>query len=268
MKKYMFFAGLPRSGSTLIQSILNQNPNMHVSTDSPVCETMFNVEYLLSSSQAFLANKNEIGRYNVVSSIIKEYYKDVDREYIIDKFFGWGTPANLELIKKYITNDIKIIVTVRDIPEILASFTKILNNTQFGESFLDRQIQNSNMFSYRTIEEIRCDFLMSPGGEIDRALYSIHNLILNNYNICLIDYNDFVNNPKSNIEKIYKYLDIQYYDHDLKNIKNNNTIDDTIYGISNMHKVKESIKKDDYKIEDYLSTYTINKYKNLEIWKK
>jgi sulfotransferase len=267
MKKYMFFAGLPRSGSTMIQSILNQNPDIHVSPDSLVCELMFETENLFLLSQSFSANSNIIGFNNIMSSIIKEYYKDIDSGYIIDKSFGWGTPSNLDLIKKYITSDIKIIVTVRDILEILASFIKLLNNTNFGDSFLDKQIQNSKMFSYRSLNDTRCDFLMMPGGNIDRAIYSIYNLLNTNHNICLIDYKDFIDNPKKNIEKIYKYIDAPYYEHNLDNIVNKNIIDDNIYGIPNMHKVKQSIEKNDYDVKEYLSDYVINKYNNLEFWK-
>jgi sulfotransferase len=268
MKEYMFFAGLPRSGSTLIQAILNQNPDIYVSPDSPVCELMFQTESHLLSSQSFNANVNELGFYSVISSIIKEFYKDVDRKYIIDKFFGWGTPTNLQLINKYITKDIKIIVTVRDVLEILTSFTKLLNNVKFGDCFFDKQIQESLMFDYRNIQDTRCDFLMMPGGGIDRAMYSIHNLINTNQNICLVDYNDFIDNPEYNIKRIYEYLKVDYYDHDLNNIKNINNIDDRIYGIPDMHKVKKSISKDSYNIEEYLSSYIINKYSGLEFWKK
>lgn len=264
----MFFAGLPRSGSTMIQAILNQNPEIYASPDSPVCNLMFENESLFLSSQPFAANVNELAMHNVISSIIKEYYKDVDRKYIIDKFFGWGTPYNINLIKKYITQDIKIIVTVRDILEILASFTKLLNNTKFGDSFYDIEIENSEMFPYRNIQDSRCDHLMKHGGAIDRGIYSIHNLISTNQNICLIDYNDFVVDPKKNIQRIYEYLDIPKYDHNFDNIVNINNINDSIYGIPEMHKVKEKIEKSSYRIEDLLSPYIINKYKGLEFWKK
>ena len=34
-KKYVFIAGLPRSGSTLFESILSQNPNLYTELSGP-----------------------------------------------------------------------------------------------------------------------------------------------------------------------------------------------------------------------------------------
>ena len=57
-------------------------------------------------------------------SVFDSYYKDWDAKYIIDRG-NWGTPTNLDLLQQVIDNDIKIICTVRDIVEIIASFLKI-----------------------------------------------------------------------------------------------------------------------------------------------
>ena len=55
--------------------------------------------------------------------VFDSYYKDWDAKYIIDRG-NWGTPINLHLLQQVIKDDIKIICTVRDIVEIIASFIK------------------------------------------------------------------------------------------------------------------------------------------------
>ena len=57
-KQYIFLAGLPRSGSTLFTSILNQNPDIFASSSSPVCNTLYWSHRLWSDQIALQANPN------------------------------------------------------------------------------------------------------------------------------------------------------------------------------------------------------------------
>ena len=43
-KTFYFMAGLPRSGSTLLSSILNQNPRFYSGPSSPVLGAMYALE--------------------------------------------------------------------------------------------------------------------------------------------------------------------------------------------------------------------------------
>ena len=52
-KTYYFMAGLPRAGSTLLSSILNQNPRFYSGPSSPVLSTMFSVENHLRNDELF-----------------------------------------------------------------------------------------------------------------------------------------------------------------------------------------------------------------------
>ena len=50
--KFYFDCGLPRSGSTLLTALLNQNPNIHAGTLSPVMELMYYTDSILKGEQA------------------------------------------------------------------------------------------------------------------------------------------------------------------------------------------------------------------------
>ena len=41
MKKFYFMAGLPRAGSTLLSTLLNQNPRLYSGPSSPVLGAMY-----------------------------------------------------------------------------------------------------------------------------------------------------------------------------------------------------------------------------------
>ena len=54
-KTYYFMSGLPRSGSTLLSAILNQNPRFYSGPSSPVVSTMITLEQSLSNDELYLA---------------------------------------------------------------------------------------------------------------------------------------------------------------------------------------------------------------------
>ena len=47
---FYFMAGLPRAGSTLLKSIIDQNPNVHTEPVSPVKELMYHTEQYIKQS--------------------------------------------------------------------------------------------------------------------------------------------------------------------------------------------------------------------------
>ena len=49
-KKINVICGLPRSGSTLLCNILNQNPDFHASSTSPLAQTLGALSQFLSTS--------------------------------------------------------------------------------------------------------------------------------------------------------------------------------------------------------------------------
>ena len=82
--KFYFDCGLPRSGSTLLTALLNQNTNIHAGTLSPVFELMFYSDEILHKEQAKAFPKPKIFQEIVTNNIIN-YYSDVKNEVVIDK---------------------------------------------------------------------------------------------------------------------------------------------------------------------------------------
>ena len=106
-------SGLPRSGSTLLTALLNQNPEIHASTNSPLLDTIhYTEEYLLKDSEQYKAHPNPEGAHKVLSSIPENYYCNTPQNIIVDKSRGWAN--QIECIQDYITKEPKIICPVRD----------------------------------------------------------------------------------------------------------------------------------------------------------
>ena len=261
MKKIYFLSGLPRAGNTLFASIFNQNKNISVTANSPVVEMFFSMENIKKTNEAFINFPDEKSINNVLKNIFNNYYQDWKSDYIIDRS-SWGTPDNLNILKKYYNKDIKIIVLVRDVTEILASFIK-----------WSEENKNTFLSEFNTVEE-KCDFLMRRGGQISLCLSSAFNLLLpeNQKYSLLVEYDNLITDTSNEINKIYSFLDIESYQHSFENLNqlklNGIKYDDSYLG-KNLHKVRERVvKKSSYEVEDYLPNSIIQKYSSLNFWKK
>ena len=168
MKQMFFLHGLPRAGNTLLSSILNQNPNIALTANS-VCPEMLGMLNLVKGSGEFVNFPDHKSFDNVTKSLFENYYKDWTQDYIIDRA-PWGLDINLKNLKE-IQDNIKIIVLVRDMEEVLASFIK----------FTNRQ-PNSRFNSIAHTIEDKCNILLNPETfNLHRMLEGIKNLLDNEY---------------------------------------------------------------------------------------
>jgi len=265
MKKFYCLHGLPRAGNTLLASIINQNPRIAVTANSIIAD-MLGELYILKHTDIFKNFPDHKSFDNVTKSLLQTYYKDWPQEYIIDRA-PWGIPVNLKFLKE-VQEDIKIIVLVRDVEEILASFIKW--SQKEPTSFV-------NQYAAKTIEE-KCDMLMDKDGVIVKELIGIKHLLDHQpkemYHI--VEYNDLCDNPQQTIKDIYKFLDIPLWGHRFINLDqfevNNMKYDDNIVG-QNLHTIEtNSINSNNYNefkenVNDILPKSIIEKYNNLNFWK-
>ena len=85
-KQLHFLAGIPRSGSTVLAAILNQNPMTHVSTTSGLVHALDGLANTWHS--AGLLNENDADRSKLAATMrgtIDAFYSDVDKPVVIDK---------------------------------------------------------------------------------------------------------------------------------------------------------------------------------------
>jgi len=245
MKEYYFLTGLPRSGNTLFGSIINQNPLLNL-TANTILTDVFHQLHLLKNYQIYKNFPDENSLNNIIKNVFNNYYKDWKCKFIIDRGL-WGTPANLQYLKSIIKEP-KFIILYRPVLECLASFIKI-----------EKPIN---------IEE-RCNQLMEVSGMIGKSLLSIKNIIKEKENYIIINYSDLINKPLDQINKIYKFLNINNFNHTFKNLNefstNNIKYDDSVINAP-LHKIKtDKIKLNKYNIEDYLPANIIKRYSDLDI---
>ena len=57
-----------------------------------------------------------------------------------------------------------------------------------------------------------------------------------------IKYEDLCKSPQKELEKVYKYLELDYFDHDFNNIEQVTVEDDEVYGVFGDHNIKREIQ--------------------------
>ena len=147
MDKVFFQSSLPRSGSTILQNILAQNPDIYATPTSGVLELIFAARANYTNSAEFKAQDAELmqkGFIGFCKEGMRGYYEGItDRKYIIDKSRGWG--IHYDFLKFIRNEEPKIICMVRDLRDIFASMEN--NFRKHPEKQSDILDWSKNIFS-------------------------------------------------------------------------------------------------------------------------
>ena len=252
-------AGLPRSGSTLLSAILNQNPDIYVGANSDISSLMLSLHKTALLSESFHAGFEPAGYRNIIERLPQTFYSHIEKPYIIDKNRNWGTLENLQLASTF-TDKIKIIAPVRPVLEILASFIELAEKNP--NNFIDKFVANYPVSDFREKNDARCDALMAANHNLEMNILSIASALHPEHRekFEFVAYADLVAKPKKVIDSIYDFLEIPKFEHSFTNLNWNLMPNETIvYGIPDLHKIRSEIDKSKTN-PLVLSDYVQNKY--------
>jgi sulfotransferase len=246
IKKIIGLSGLPRSGSTLLSSILSQNPDIHAEGNSAVCQLMWDMQHSCNGNakeQLLANNRNKTGK-DLISSIPSVYYKDVKAPIIIDKCRSWTLPDNMMMLYNYVDSNPKVIVLERPLIEVIKSFVNLRKENNW-QGNLEKG-------------------LLDVGYPIERSLSGIKWAKANNKGeFIFIQYDDLVSNPQNIIDSIYEFCGLKSYNHNFNNIVNKHPENDSVYGLLGQHDIRPTINKRNIDVK--LSNSIIKKCKQLEL---
>lgn len=244
MRQFVALSGLPRTGSTLLSSILSQNPDIHAEGNSAVCQLMWDMQQSVLNTQQIKASNKD-----VLDALIKPiphiYYADVTKPIVVDKCRSWTLPANVEMLYRYFNNAPKVIVLVRPLVEIVASFMSLRKTN--GWTDLEAG-------------------LLDDGSEpIMRSLAGVEWARKNNNGEFLfVTYDELVDDTQASLDRIYEHCGWQPFTHDLDNIVNQYKENDAIYGLAGQHDIRSQISRRTVDID--LSEELIKQCNRLDEW--
>ncbi len=258
MKTYYFISGLPRCGSTLLSSILKQNPDIYADISSPVeglCTTA--IDLLTGCESNSIVNEER--RITLLQHMFEGFYSHIDKSIVVDTSRAWTKKTTL---LKSLFPDTKILCCVRDIVDILNSFETIFKKNPLYTNTLIEEDLKHHVFS-------RCDAMMdNKKGIITTNWLNLQEGYYTNPEmIYFVDYKNLCKNPETTMKEIYKFLNIPFYTHDFENLDYSNESFDSICNLKDLHTVR---KKVEYKPPRMiLPPEIIEKYSktNMEFWK-
>lgn len=254
-KKFHFLAGLPRSGSTVICSILNQNPEIFVTQTSPLLGLLLHNQEAFHKLEEVIANPIPEQLTNVSKGIIDGAWAHRPEKIIIDKHRGWG--KNMNASTMVFGEEIKIVLTVRDLPSIMASWLTLIHKypNQFDLKLTAKGYQATDE---NRMGEMWFNMTKDCMESVVMAKQTASNRLL------LVDYDDFVENPKEQIKKIESFLELPAHNYSFDNIEQEVSDDFTAWGLPDLHKIRPEIKKTSKHPRDVLGDELYNRFIEIE----
>jgi sulfotransferase len=262
-QKIFFQSSLPRSGSTLFQNIIGQNPDFYVTPTSGVLELLYAARNNFTNSPEFKAqNSQEMrkGFAGFCKAGLEGYFDSItDKPYVIDKSRGWGVHYNW--LNEFYPQP-KIVCLVRDLRGIFASMEKNFRKNQHLDSGI---VNHATMAGTTTEKRIDVWARSQPVGLSIERLQQIINEG-NDKHILFIKFEDLCDAPQIQLNRAYDFFELPRYQHDPNNVQQLTKEDDSVYGIYGDHKVKPKIQPLPKDYKDVLGVHACNWIKNNYAW--
>ena len=218
-------SGVPRSGSTVLAAILNQNKQTHVSTTSGLVFALDALANVWHSQGLLGENDKERTRLSqTMCAVIEAFYEDVEEPVIIDKGRGWPIPTIMQAMSQVIGAKPKIIATVRSIPDCMASFVRVAKPDDLDEFIYSGILSTHLKASYMAIQS---------GYEFAPECF------------CLVEYDDLIADPKSQLDRIHAFLELPDFEYDFTAIDGSSVQEDDeeMHGYEGMHDIQPVLAK-------------------------
>lgn len=237
--KIFYQSSLPRSGSTLLQNILGQNPDFYVTPTSGVLELVFAARGNYTNSPEFKAQDSDEMQKAFISFCrdgMTGYYNSLtDKSYIIDKSRGWGIHYDF---LNMIHPQPKIICMVRDLRDVFASME---NNFRKNPDKQDPILDWSKMQGTSVPKRIDIWSQNPPVGMALERLSEIFRMGIDK-KILFVKFEDLCLYPDTEMQRIYQYLNLPYFEHDFDNIEQITKEDDEVYGVFGDHNIRTKLE--------------------------
>lgn len=253
-------SGLPRSGSTLLSSILNQNPRFSAGISNPLYDSIQNsIRAFSNTGQSTQCSEQK--RINVLNSMIDGFYLDESAEVVFNASRSWTSILPLMNILR---PNAKVICCVRDIGWIIDSFEQLHNKNPTIYS-IDMYASLNN--KHNTDVYMRADNFMDENGAMYRSFNSLKSAYYSEYNskLIFIEYDHITTTPEETLRKIYDFIEEPYYNHDFDNVEISYDEYDKAVQVQGLHKVRKRVE---YKPRNTIIPPDIwERYKGLEFWR-
>jgi sulfotransferase len=197
---------LPRSGSTLLCALLSQSPANHVSPTNDLSELIAGTRNQWTGCEGFRSQGIEKVAPRIRSTLkamIAGFYRPeyAAGKVVFDKSRSWL--GMLPLLEDILERRVQVVVTVRDLRDVVASLEKLFHTNPLTRPARSPQQQVNGM----TVEQ-RCRQYLAPDAMTGIAIHRIKNAFETGYGdrLIIVPYTELVLNPKLTIARLHQDL--------------------------------------------------------------
>lgn len=264
MKDIFFLSGLPRSGSTLLGSILGQNPDFYVTPTSPLLDLLCYTNDAFNNLEKRFTFDVKQTSENVYKGLVQNFYANIEKPYIIDKHRGH--PRNVNSLEKFVTKNPKIICTNRPISEVITSYIKLILDNNQSDNFIDNHLRSEKIpINIESRAKVLWEHYISD--PYQSMQYGLKN---NPKNILIINYDDIVFDLNNVLLKIYDFIGMKPYPgHYTSDIHNYCAEEkDHAWGLNNLHNIRTELNKISVSPKELLGEFLASHYDQFSLVQK
>jgi sulfotransferase len=230
-------SGLPRSGSTVLNALLRQNPRFSAAVTSPVASLVMPLWQNMSGASEFAPFFDDERRRTIIKGVFDSYYAHVPAGHVIfDTNRTWT--SKLPLLEELYPKS-RVICCVREIGWIIDSVERMLRKNP---------LQLSRTFDFKPGTSLysRIETLMnSERGLIGLAWSNLREAWFSQHanKLIVINYDTLVDDPEAVLGRLYQELEEPWYEHDFNNLNYDEAAYDATLGMPGMHKVARRIER-------------------------
>jgi len=236
-----FVSGLPRSGSTLLMNLLGQNSQNHVTPTNDLIELIVTLRNSWQNHISFKAQglkTVEPRIINAMKAMMWGFYSEefLNNKIVFDKSRGWI--ANIELLEDILQRPIKVIVTVRDVKAIVASFemkhreNHLTKPSPSGNAFYDLQSIGGRARQLLDVKAVAGLSITRTRDALDRGVSD---------RLIILPYKELTTNTNVVMNQLHDQLGLPHFDYDPSNVQQITKEDDTVHGME-LHKIRQEIE--------------------------
>ncbi len=215
--------------------ILRQNPDFHAAMSSPVAALMNGALEQTGAGGEFHTFFDEAKRKRICHALFNAYYEDKDEVSVIfDTNRIWS--ARLHQLTE-LFSDSKLICCVRNPAWVMDSFERVHRQNPFDYS---------RMYSAQTRMTVysRCESMISAGGVVGSSWTALKEAYYGDFSerLLILDYDLLVQRPQRAISLLYKFLELEEFEHDFDNVEYEEAEFDEKLGAKGLHTVKRKVK--------------------------
>lgn len=257
MKQFHFISGLPRSGSTMLSSILKQNPQFHAGISSNLISLIRTCYEQMNQSAEFKTSSSLITQKRILQGMFHNYYEHHSQPIMFDTNRLW---CNMMYLTSELFPTSKFLICVRDIISIINSFERMRNQNPLHISTVYPAHVDLNVYT-------RTHSIMEESGVIGSPLQALKTAYCSEFHhkLFLIEYDQMCANPHGMMKAIYNFLELPPYSHDFDNIEDAYDEYDAALNMPRLHHVRKRLAPQPRLIT--LPPDMQERYHNLEFWR-